>query len=84
MPTDTLDQQPTNLPTALRVLGRHIESMESGSSDAALILQAADEIARLRTIIRVNGLRAGATHAEIDAVVFPSPPSPTGGGPIHD
>jgi hypothetical protein len=29
------------------------------------------EIGRLRAIIRVNGLRAGATHAEIDAVIYP-------------
>jgi hypothetical protein len=29
-----------------------------------------DEIARLRAIIRVNGLRAGGTHAEIDEVIY--------------
>lgn len=34
----------------------------------AYIAQAA-EIGRLKAIIRVNGLRAGATHAEIDAVI---------------
>ena len=28
-----------------------------------------DEIGRLRAIVRVNGLRAGATHAEIDEVI---------------
>ena len=27
------------------------------------------EVGRLRAIIRVNGLRAGATHAEIDEVI---------------
>lgn len=29
----------------------------------------ADEIGRLKAIIRVNGLRAGATHAEIDKLI---------------
>lgn len=31
---------------------------------------AAAEIERLRAVIRVNGLRAGATHAEIDEVIY--------------
>lgn len=30
---------------------------------------AADEIERLRAIVRVNGLRWGHTHAEIDAIL---------------
>lgn len=33
--------------------------------------EAADEIGRLRTIVRVNALRAGFTHADVDAVLFP-------------
>jgi hypothetical protein len=28
------------------------------------------EIGRLRAVIRVNGLRVGATHAEIDEVIY--------------
>jgi hypothetical protein len=32
---------------------------------------AADEIVRLRAIVRVNGLRWGHTHAEIDALIAP-------------
>lgn len=37
---------------------------------------AADEIMRLRTVFRANMLLhvTGATHAEIDAVLFPQPP----------
>jgi hypothetical protein len=31
--------------------------------------EAADEIERLRLIVRLNGLRAGFTHAEIDVVL---------------
>jgi hypothetical protein len=41
------------------------------------------EIGRLRAAVRVNALRHGATDAEINAVIFPAPTSPTGGGPIH-
>jgi hypothetical protein len=62
----------------LEALGRHIKRMDSGSGDAALILEAAAEIGRLRTVIRVNGMRAGATHAEIDAVIYP-PEEPANG-----
>lgn len=32
------------------------------------------EIGRLRSIVRVNGLRAGASHAEIDALLYATPP----------
>jgi hypothetical protein len=59
-------------------------SVEDCFLQSHLLSAAADEIGRLRAIIRVNALRAGGTHAQIDTVVFPSPPSPTGGGPIHD
>lgn len=33
---------------------------------------ASDEIERLRAIVRVNGLRWGHTHAEIDALLAPA------------
>lgn len=33
--------------------------------------EAADEIERLRAAFRVNALRAGFTHADVDAVLFP-------------
>lgn len=52
-------------------LGHHIKRMDSGSADAALILEAAAEIMRLRGVVRVNAVRHGATHAEIDAVIYP-------------
>ena len=55
----------------LDALGRHIKRLDSGSADAALILEAAAEIMRLRGALRANGVRAGATHAEIDAVIYP-------------
>lgn len=32
------------------------------------------EIGRLRAIVRVNGLRAGASHADIDALLYAQPP----------
>ena len=32
---------------------------------------AAAEIGRLRAIIRVNGLRHGATHKEVDDILYP-------------
>lgn len=38
--------------------------------DEQTLFRAADEIERLRAIIRVNGLRAGSTHAEIDQVIY--------------
>lgn len=59
----------------LKALGQHIAKMDSGSGDAALVLTAAAEIMRLRGALRVNGLRAGATHAEIDAVIYPGEPA---------
>lgn len=31
------------------------------------------ELGRLRAIIRVNGLRHGATHAEVDAILYARP-----------
>jgi len=34
--------------------------------------EAADEIERLRGIIRVNGLRWGADHPDIDALIYPA------------
>lgn len=38
---------------------------------AQWLRDAAQEIERLRSVIRVNGLRWGNTHAEIDKIVFP-------------
>jgi hypothetical protein len=65
---------------ALEALGRHIKRMDSGSADAALILDAAAEIMRLRGALRVNGVRAGATHWEIDAVIYPPEEEPANVG----
>lgn len=56
---------------SLRGLAKAIESGHPTylpKGPAALRL-AADEIDRLRTIVRVNGLRWGHTHAEIDALL---------------
>lgn len=33
--------------------------------------EAAEEIGRLRAIVRINALRQGATHKEVDAVLYP-------------
>ena len=41
------------------------------AAEGAAVLEAlSQEVGRLRAIIRVNGLRAGATHAEIDEVIY--------------
>ncbi len=45
-------------------------SVEDCFLQSHLFSVAADEIGRLRAIIRVNGLRAGATHAEIDEIIY--------------
>lgn len=68
----------------LVALAGHIKRMDSGSGDAALIMEAASEIMRLRGVVRMNAMRHGAMHSEIDAVIYPAAPSPTGGGPIGD
>lgn len=39
------------------------------ATDLAIAREARDEIERLRAIVRVNGLRWGHTHAEIDAIL---------------
>ncbi len=39
------------------------------AGDVRTMAAAADEIERLRAVIRVNGLRHGATDAEIDEVI---------------
>lgn len=54
----------------LNALAKHIKRMDSGSGDAALILEAGAEIMRLRNVVRVNGLRQGASHADVDAVLY--------------
>lgn len=42
---------------------------ELNQSAAECLDRAADEIGRLRTIVRVNALRSGATDEEIDVVL---------------
>lgn len=44
---------------------------ESCHECANLLIKGADEIRRLRAAFRVNGLRWGHTHAEIDAILDP-------------
>lgn len=61
------DQQTTDIVAKLRVMAA--DGRCEGVYGAGLAAIAADEIGRLRGIIRVNGLRAGATHAEIDEVI---------------
>jgi hypothetical protein len=54
----------------LVALEAHIKRMDSGSGDAKLISEAAAEIMRLRGVVRVNAIRTGATHADVDAVLY--------------
>jgi hypothetical protein len=55
----------------LVALAVHIKRMDSGSGDAALMIEAASEIMRLRGIVRANAMRHGAMHPEVDAVIYP-------------
>lgn len=56
----------------LRALARHIASMDSGSEDAALLMDAAHEIGRLRAIIRVNVIRSApsVSYEQISEVIY--------------
>ena len=74
---DDKRQEPTLTPEKAQELLDHYEQVSFAGIVSvdyvsgflrAYIAQAA-EIGRLKAIIRVNGLRAGATHAEIDAVI---------------
>lgn len=40
-------------------------------ADRDLVLEAGAELMRLRGVVRVNALRVGRTHAEVDAVIYP-------------
>lgn len=42
-----------------------------GPADRELVLEGAAEVMRLRGVVRVNALRAGHTHADADAVIYP-------------
>jgi hypothetical protein len=48
---------------------RVTELLAANNAEVARRRVAEGEVGRLRAIIRVNGLRAGATHAEIDAML---------------
>jgi hypothetical protein len=74
---------PAEMVVGLKALAAHLSSLDSGSPEAGLMRDAAlyiagatdslrehmAEVGRLRAIIRVNALRAGATDAEIDEVI---------------
>ncbi len=55
------------------VTRRRLESLKNAADGYDIAVEAWDkrgrEIARLREIVRVNGLRWGHTHAEIDAIL---------------
>jgi ATP-dependent helicase YprA (DUF1998 family) len=40
-------------------------------ADRDLVLEAGADLMRLRGVVRVNALRAGRTHADVDAVIYP-------------
>ena len=48
-----------------------------GQDIVAALSAAAREIERLRVVVRINGLRAGFTDAEIDVVLDASPQTPS-------
>jgi len=58
------------VPDALHDAARDIRALTPDAGTAELV-RLRGEIGRLRAIIRVNGLRAGATDAEIDALLYP-------------
>ena len=76
-------QTPAELAAGLRALSKHLRGLDSASPEGELLAEAAfylegatdslrehmREVGRLRTALRVNGLRAGATDAEIDEVI---------------
>lgn len=54
---------------SLRSIAAHERDHKGEHELAGVIECAADEIDRLRAIVRVNGLRWGHTHAEIDTIL---------------
>ena len=54
----------------VRLTGANIRAL-ADTDGMALVQALRAELGRLREIIRVNGLRSGATDAEIDAVLYP-------------
>ena len=62
------DQQPAGTPEAVEAMAVALHHARWFAAAAMLRAHAA-EIGRLRAIIRVNGVRAGASHAEIDEVI---------------
>jgi hypothetical protein len=74
---------PAEMVAGLKALAAHLSGLDSASPEAGLMRDAAlyiggatdslrehmAEIGRLRVALRVNGLRAGATDAEIDGVI---------------
>jgi len=75
---------PDELAAGLRALSAHLLRLDSASPEGELLAEAANyiegatdslrehmlEVGRLRTALRVNGLRYGATDAEIDEVIY--------------
>lgn len=55
---------------ALETASRWRAAFPQGGTTTDALAALADEVGRLRAIIRVNGLHAGATHAEIDEVIY--------------
>jgi hypothetical protein len=74
--SETTDLPPLRtLAHRLVALSRRLaEGAHVDAPGAALAMEAASEIMRLRGVVRANGLRHGATHPEVDVVIYPEAP----------
>ena len=67
--TDTLRHVGRALPLRMRLAADNVMKANL-APEATLMREAADEIGRLRNVVRVNALRHGATHADVDVVLY--------------